>query len=86
MRGRMSGMNVADTRSEMLACVAELRERLAATSDQALRVVLADNARQQIERARKRFKRRIDEKAREQHQVFWIVVRAAGRPAKSHFP
>jgi hypothetical protein len=56
-------MNVADTRSEMLVCVAELRQRLSATPDPARRVGLAGKARRQIERLRKRFKQRIDERA-----------------------
>ncbi|HZY90264.1 MAG TPA: hypothetical protein VFE78_35910 [Gemmataceae bacterium] len=56
-------MNVTDTRDEMLACVAELRRRLAAVPDPAGRADLADEARRKIERLRKRFKRRIDEKS-----------------------
>jgi hypothetical protein len=56
-------MNVSDTRSEMLACVAELRQRLATMPDLARRADLADMTRRQIERLRKRFKHRIDEKA-----------------------
>jgi len=56
-------MNVADTRSAMLACVAELRQRLAAIRDPDRRARLADETRRQIEQLRKLFKHRIDEKA-----------------------
>jgi hypothetical protein len=66
-------MNVADTRSEMLACVDELRQRLAATPDPARRTGLADETRRQIERLRKRFKHRIDEKA---NQRFGFSINA----------
>ena len=56
-------MNIGETRAEMLAYVAELREQIAATADPDRRPALADKARRRIERARKRFKRRIDEQA-----------------------
>ena len=60
-------MNVREARREMLACVAHLRERLAATPDPARRAALADDARRGIERARRRFKRLIDERASRRH-------------------
>jgi hypothetical protein len=56
-------MNVSDTRAAMLECAAELRERLAATSDPARRAALVASARRQVERLRKAFKRRIDTRA-----------------------
>lgn len=56
-------MNITATRSEMLACAIALREKLAGVSDPAERLALAERTRRQIERIRKRFKRKIDERA-----------------------
>ncbi len=55
-------MNAGEARAEMMACVSALREQLAG-SDPGHRAALAAEARRQVERVRKRFKRRIDEQA-----------------------
>jgi hypothetical protein len=56
-------MNVREARREMKACVADFRARLAATPEPARQAALVDETNRHIERARKRFKRLIDEKA-----------------------
>jgi hypothetical protein len=56
-------MNVNETRSEMLACVSALREQLVGVSDRAERAMFAERTRRQIEAIKKRFKRKIDERA-----------------------
>jgi hypothetical protein len=56
-------MNVAATRSEMLARAASLKQRLAAARTESQRTVLVAAARREIEQLRKQFKRRIDQRA-----------------------
>jgi hypothetical protein len=56
-------MNIAETRSEMLACVVALQKKLAGVSEPAERLRLAEGAKRQIERIKKRFKHKIDERA-----------------------
>ena len=56
-------MNIAGTRAEMLACVFALRKKLVGVSDPAERTVLAEQARRQIKRIKKRFKHIIDERS-----------------------
>ncbi|MFO0876281.1 MAG: hypothetical protein U0840_02820 [Gemmataceae bacterium] len=58
-------MNVAETRSEMLACVTDLRARIATMSDPSRHANIAHQARRKIERLRKSFKKQIDKKANE---------------------
>lgn len=56
-------MNIAETRVEMMACVAHLQEQLATEAEASRKDDLIECARHEVQRLRKRFKHRIDEKA-----------------------
>jgi hypothetical protein len=64
-------MEVAKTRSEMLSCVAALRDRLVAETNDARRAALIATARQKIKRLQGQFKRQIDERGQ---PPFWVRV------------
>jgi hypothetical protein len=58
----LRSVNIAETRSEMLACIAALREQLVGVAQSDQREALAERCRRQIERIRKQFKRKIDKR------------------------
>jgi hypothetical protein len=62
----------------MLGCVAALRDKLAGASDPAERLALAERTRRRIERIRKRFKRKIDERARDRFGFGFAVHEREG--------
>jgi hypothetical protein len=67
-------MQITQTRKEMLAVTTELRQRLAAERDDCKAIALIDRTRKRIEQIRKRFKRRIDERARFKPGDAWFSI------------
>ncbi len=69
-------MQIAETRNEMLAVVEAARLALAATNAPARREQAIVKARRQIERIRKAFKRRIDDRALRKPGDQWFPINA----------
>lgn len=71
-------MNVAETRVQMMGCVARLQAELTAETTADRREVLVKAARREVERLRKQFQRRIDEKASKRGRWSFAVNGLAG--------